>query len=97
MRTDAQTARSIEPCDRTTAGADRVHIHHRDTHREACDVALCANDWLTAFHQCDVARCAADIDGDDLAISGRTPNDRTADHARGRAGEKQPHRTFACN
>ena len=69
MRTDAQTAGAIEPCDRTTAGANRVHIHHRDTHWKACDAALRANDRLAAFHQRDVTGCAADIDGDELAIS----------------------------
>ena len=95
MRADAQTARAIEPCDGTAAGADRIHIDHRHAHRKSGNVALRADHRFAAFDQRDVARCAADIDGDQVAIAGRTPDDGAADHTGGGAGEEQPHRPFA--
>ena len=69
MRADAQAAGAIEPGDGAAAGADRIHIDHRHAHRKAGDAALRADHRFAAFHQRDVARCAADIDGDQVAIA----------------------------
>ena len=96
MRTDAQAACAVEPGDGPAARANRVHIDHRHAHRKSRDGALRANHRLAAFHQRDVARCAADIDGDQVAIPRRAPNDGTADHAGRGTREEQPHRTLAA-
>src|SRR5690242_2062993 len=65
---DAQPTGAVDPGDRPTTSADCVDVDHRHSHRESGDTALCTNDRLAALHQSNVARRAADIDGDQVAV-----------------------------
>ena len=77
----------IDEGNRTAARTNRVHIDHRHQHGEARDPGVARGGLAEAAvgYDADIARGAADIEGDEVAPARQAARPVAADHARCRA------------
>ena len=90
LRPDAERAAGVDARDRTSPGADRVHVDRGDAQRHAVDHRF-RRERDRAVAQTHVGRRAAHIERDD-AVEARAGRDlKRAGHAPGRARQHGPH------
>ncbi len=92
---DPEAAAGVDPRDRAAAGAERRHVEHRHANLVAGDVRLGPHQHTAAIDQGDIARGAADVDGDEVVETGLLPGRQTADGAGCGSRQEQPHRPLA--
>ena len=81
-RPDPQGAAGVAPADRAAAGADRVHVDHRQLDRAAADLARVGPPHLAVLDHADVAGGAAHVEAERVAVAARP----------GRAARRRPRR-----
>ena len=86
-RADPQRAAGVEPRDRAAAGADRVHVDHRQPDRHARDHRLGRRPAPRRRPRRDVGARAAHVEGEHVLEAARARDVRRADDAAGRPGE----------
>ena len=89
-RADPQRAAGIAPADRSAAGADRVHVDHRQLDHAAVELARVGLAHAPVLDHADVAGGAAHVEAERVAVA-REPGEQSgADRAPGGPGEHAP-------
>ena len=70
---DPESSRVVDPGDAPAARPDRVHVHHRNPHREFVDHPFAPDEGLGAGDERDVRARSAHVQGDEVVVSGRHP------------------------
>src|SRR4029079_18973985 len=92
---DVQHAAEVDARDGAPAGADGGDVQALQRHPLAGNAPIRSNRRLPAYHQRDVGRGAAHVEGNEIAVGEERGSVRTAGNAAGRAGKhaasRQPH------
>ena len=89
-RADPQRPARVSPADRAAAGTDRVNVDHRQLDDAAADPPRVGPPHLPVLDHADVARGAAHVEAEGVAVAAGAGQQRGADRAAGRAGEDAP-------
>jgi len=89
-RADPQCAAGVAPADRAAAGADGVHVDHRQLDRAAVDLARVGAPHLAVLDHADVAGGASHVEPEGVAVAGGAGEQAGPDGAARRAGENAP-------
>ena len=91
-RARAHTERTagVAPADRAAAGADGVHVDHRQLDRAPLDLARVGPPHLAGVDDADVAGGAAHVDADRVGVAGAPGEQAGADRTAGRPREHAP-------